>query len=66
MLFRFCISPSYIMLRVTLCVIIYTVFGSEGQTVFLSSSCMFLDKKTLPKIKLNPDIKLTVFRGTGP
>ena len=38
------------MLRVTLCVIIYTVFGSEGQTVFLSSSCMFLDKKTLPKI----------------
>ena len=27
---------------------------------------MFLDKKTLLKIWLNPGLNLTIFRGTGP
>ena len=33
---------------------------------FVSSSDMFLDKKTLLKIWVNPGLNLTVFRGTGP
>ena len=33
---------------------------------FVSSSDMFLDKKTLLKIRVNPGLNLTIFRGTGP
>ena len=33
---------------------------------FVSSSDMFLDKKTLFKILVNPGLNLTIFRGTGP
>ena len=33
---------------------------------FVSSSDLFLDKKTLIKIRVNPGLNLTIFRGTGP
>ena len=33
---------------------------------FVSSSDLFLDKKTLLKIRVNPGLNLTIFRGTGP
>ena len=33
---------------------------------FVSSSNMFLDKKTLLKIWPNPGLNLTIFQGTGP
>ena len=62
--FHFNILPSYVLLRVTFCVII-TVSRSKGSTYFASSSRMFLDKKTLLQISLNPGLKLTIFRGTG-
>ena len=58
-------SLSYILLRVTFCAVI-TVTRGKGSTAFLRSSCMFLDKKTLLKIWLNPGLNLTIFRGTGP
>ena len=32
---------------------------------FVSSSNMFLDKKTLLKIRVNPGLNLTIFQGTG-
>ena len=38
----------------------------KAQRYFVSSSDMFLDKKTLLKIWLNPGLNLTIFRGTGP
>ena len=40
--------------------------GSKAEQCFVSLSCMFLDKKTLLKIGLNPGLKLTIFRGTEP
>ena len=40
--------------------------GVKTQKYFVSSSNMFLDKKTLFKIWLNPGLNLTIFRGTGP
>ena len=39
--------------------------GVKAQEYFVSSSCMFLDQKTLIKIYLNPGLNLTIFRGTG-
>ena len=33
---------------------------------FVSSSCMFLDEKTLLKIWPNSGLNLTIFRGTRP
>ena len=41
-------------------------FGVKIKQYFVSSSDMLLDKKTLLKIWLNPELKLTIFRGTGP
>ena len=40
--------------------------GVKTQKYFVSSSKMFLDKKTLLKIWLNPGFNLSIFRGTGP
>ena len=40
--------------------------GLKTQQYFVSSSDMFLDKKTLPEIWLNPGLNLTTFWGTGP
>ena len=40
--------------------------GVKAQQYFVSSSYIFLDKKTLLKIWLNPGLNLTIFRGTGP
>ena len=59
--------PIYCLGRVTFRVII-TVSGSKGSTdCYLSSSWVFLDKKTLlVKIWLNPRLKLIIFRGIGP
>ena len=39
--------------------------GVKAEQYFVSSSCMFLDKKTLLKIWLNPWLNFTIFRGTG-
>ena len=39
--------------------------GVTAQQYFVISNCMFLDKKTLIKIKLNPVLNLTIFRETG-
>ena len=38
----------------------------NAQQYFVTSSCMFLDEKTVLKIWLNPGLNLTIFRGTGP
>ena len=38
----------------------------KAKKYFVSSSNLFLDKKTLLKIWLNPGLNLTTFRGTGP
>ena len=38
--------------------------GVKAQQYFVSSSCTFLDEKTLLKIWLNPGLNLTIFRGT--
>ena len=38
----------------------------EAQQYFVSLPCMFLDKKTLLQIGLNPGLNLTIFQGTGP
>ena len=40
--------------------------GVKTQKYFGSSSNMFLNKKTLLKIWLNPGLNLTIFRGTVP
>ena len=41
-------------------------FEVKAQQYFVSSSYMFLDKKTLLKMCLNPRLNLTIFRGTEP
>ena len=64
-LFHFLYLPSYVLLRETFRVII-SFFQTKGTTVFVSSSYMFLDKKALLKIWLNPGLSLTIFRGTRP
>ena len=56
-MFRFCILPAYVLLRVTFCVII---------TVSLSSCCVFSDEKTLLKIWVNPGLNLRSFEELGP
>ena len=38
----------------------------KGTLYFVSSSFMFLDKKTLLEIWHNPGLNFTIFRGTGP
>ena len=38
--------------------------GVKAQQFFLSLSFIFLDKKTLIKILLNPGLNLTIFQGT--
>ena len=47
------------------CVISFSYVRLKAQKYFVSSSCMFLGKKTLLKITL-PGLNLTVFRRTGP
>ena len=63
-LVHFLYLPSYALLRVTFYVII---FFSEikAQQCLVSSCYVFLDKKTLLKIWLNPGLNLTIFRGNG-
>ena len=63
--FRFCFLHSYALLRVTFCVII-TSSRSKGSTVFVTSSCKFLDEKTVLEIWLNLGLNLIIFQGTGP
>ena len=58
----FSILPSYVLFKVKFCVII----SVKAQQHFTSSNCMFLGKKTLLKIWLNPGLNLTIFRGTEP
>ena len=41
-------------------------FGVKVEQYFVSSSCIFLDIKTLLKVWLNPGLMLTISRGTGP
>ena len=36
----------------------------KAKIYFVSSSCMFLDEKTVLEIWLNPGLNLTIFRGT--
>ena len=48
------------------CVISFSYVRLKAQKHFVSSSCMFLGKKTLLKITLNPGLNLTAFRRTGP
>ena len=38
----------------------------KAQQYFVTSSCIFLDEKTVLEIWLNPGLNLTMFRGTGP
>ena len=52
-------------LRVPFCVVI-TVSWSKISAVSFSSNYMFLDKKILHKVWLNPRLNLTIFRGSGP
>ena len=40
--------------------------SSKGSTFFVTSSCMFLDEKTVLEIWLNPGLNFTMFRETGP
>ena len=44
----------------------YLFLGVKAQCYFVSSSCMFLDKKTLIKIELNTGLNLTIILGPGP
>ena len=43
----------------------FLFFQLKAQHCFVSSSYMFLDKKTLLRIWLNPRLNVTIFRGTG-
>ena len=56
--------PSYVFLRVTFCVVILNI-KVKTQQYFVSSSDVFLDKKTLFEIWVNPGLNLTIFRKTG-
>ena len=38
----------------------------KAQQYFVTSSCMFLDEKTVLEMWLNPGLNLTIFRRTGP
>ena len=44
--------------------LLYLVVKIEEYIV--TSSCRFLDEKTMLEIWLNPGLNLTIFRGTGP
>ena len=37
----------------------------NAQQYFVTSSCMFLDEKTVLEIWLNPGLNLTIFQGIG-
>ena len=66
-MFRFYILHSYALLRATFCVII-TISRGKGSTQqhFVTSSCMFLNEKTVLEVWLNPGLNLTIFWGNGP
>ena len=55
-MFLFGILPSYVLLRETLCVV--TVSWSRAKQYFVSSRCMFVDKKTLFKLWFHSRVKL--------
>ena len=38
----------------------------KAKQYFVTSSCIFLDEKTVLEIWLNPGLNLTIFRGTRP
>ena len=38
----------------------------EAPQYFVTSSCMFLDEKTVLENWLNTGLNLTIFQGTGP
>ena len=68
-MFRFCILPSCVLLKVSILCYHYSslwYLRVKAQHYFVSLSCILLDKKTLLKIWLNPGLNLTIFRGTGP
>ena len=56
----------FVLLRVTFCLIWLPYLGVKAKQHFISLSYMFLGKKTLLKIWLNPGLNLTIFWGTGP
>ena len=64
---RVCIFPSHVLLRVSriLCYYYFISGGLKAQKSFVTSRYVFLDKKTLFKILLNPGLNLTICRGTG-
>ena len=58
-------SLSYILLRVTFCVVI-TLTRVKAQQLFLRSRCMVLREENLAKSWLNPGLNLIIFLGTWP
>ena len=38
----------------------------KAQWCFVTSSCLFLDEKTVIEVWFNPGLNLTIFPGTGP
>ena len=65
-LFHFYILPSYGLLRVTFSNILSLNLEVKAQQSFVSSSYMFLDKKTVLKVVwLNPGLNLTSFKEPG-
>ena len=65
-LFNFYILPSYGLLRVTFSNILSLNLEVKAQQSFVSSSYMFLDKKTVLKVVwLNPGLNLTSFKEPG-
>ena len=56
--------PSHVLLRVTFLSYHYPILKWRLNSIFVSLSCIFLDKKTLIKILLNPGLNLTIFQGT--
>ena len=63
-----CIAITLLYIPITLltfCVII-TYLVVKTQQYFVTSSCMFLDEKTVLEIWLNPGLNLTIFREPGP
>ena len=73
-LFRFCILPFYVLLGVILyveyilCVELRlnSILSAIGSGGFVSSGCLFLDKKTLLQIGLNHGLNVIISPGTGP
>ena len=64
-LFYFCIYLAMLFLKYN-SMLSSLNLGVQTQKYFVCSSNIFLHKKTLRKIWLNPGLNLSIFRGTGP